>query len=119
MGEPVRIVDLARDLIHLSGLPETAVDISYSGIRTGEKLHEELFFSSEEMLPTAHAKVHLAKGRSPRTDDVAHLVNSLEKALGESAELLRTRLREVVPEYQPPGHARCLPSRGASDLVPG
>jgi len=58
MGEPVKIMDLARDLIRLSGLEEGVdVDISFSGVRPGEKLYEEVFFGHEAVQPTSHPKV--------------------------------------------------------------
>ena len=58
MGEPVKIVDLARNLIRLSGLEEGVdVDITYTGVRPGEKLYEEVFFGHEAVVPTAHPKV--------------------------------------------------------------
>ena len=57
MGQPVRIVDLARDLIRLSGLPETAIDIVYTGVRPGEKMHEELADNDGNILPTDHPKI--------------------------------------------------------------
>ncbi len=101
MGEPVRIVDLARDLIRLSGLPANAIDITFTGIRPGEKLEEQLYFHDERTLPTAHAKVRLAKHRYSGTSGVEHLVTQFENAVGQPAELLRIRLQQAIPEYQP------------------
>ncbi|MEO1525487.1 MAG: nucleoside-diphosphate sugar epimerase/dehydratase [Planctomycetota bacterium] len=57
MGKPVRIVDLAKDLIRLSGLPENAIDIVYSGVRPGEKMHEELADNDADISPTSHPKI--------------------------------------------------------------
>ena len=62
MGEPVKIVDLATDLIRLSGLEVgTDIEIRFTGARPGEKLYEELFFDSENAVPTGHPKVLRAK----------------------------------------------------------
>jgi len=100
MGEPVRIVDLARDLVRLSGLPVNAIDITYSGIRPGEKLEEQLYFDDERTLPTAHAKVRLAKHRYGGANGMGELVSRFEDSVGQSEESLRFRLREAIPEYQ-------------------
>lgn len=100
MGEPIRIVDLARDLIRLSGLPVGAIDISYVGVRPGEKLEEELFFHDEHTRPTAHPKVRLAENHSGEKDGVARVVARLERAVGQSEETVRAELHEAVPEYQ-------------------
>src|SRR6185369_2387150 len=63
MGEPIAVVDLARDLIRLSGLPEDAIEISYTGRRPGEKLYEELYFAEEATLATPHPKLRCAYHR--------------------------------------------------------
>ena len=66
MGEPVRIVDLARDLARLAGRDPDSVPIEYIGLRPGEKLHEALFYDAETIEPTGHPKVLRARDRAPR-----------------------------------------------------
>jgi FlaA1/EpsC-like NDP-sugar epimerase len=105
MGEPVKIVDLAQDLIRLSGLPAGAINITFSGIRAGEKLDEELYFGDEQMLPTAHPKVHVARHRLAGIGEIRQQLQTLEKTLHQSDELLRQALRDAVPEYRPLPHA--------------
>ena len=104
MGEPVRIVDLARQVIRLAGLiPDKDIEIVYTGMRPGEKLHEELFQHGESNLPTRHEALRLAAAR-PSDLDV------LEKGLDELARQARTgrveemgtTLRRLVPSYQMP-----------------
>ena len=100
MGEPVRIVDLAKDLIRLSGLAEEEIKIEFTGLRPGEKLYEELLADNEHTLLTPHPKLRIAKARQA---DAAWL----EKLLGwtESTtmpdEQVRAALQDWVPEYQP------------------
>jgi len=100
MGEPVRIVDLAKDLIRLSGYTEEDIKIEFTGLRPGEKLYEELLADSEHTLPTPHLKLRIAKARQA---DAAWL----EKLLGwtESTtmpdEQVRAALQDWVPEYRP------------------
>ena len=105
MGQPVRIADLARDLIRLSGLPPSAIDITYTGIRPGEKLTEELYLDDEHATATAHDKIRLAEPRTNGIDEVARVIKQLEHAMGEPDEVLRAKLSEAIPEYQPPGYA--------------
>ncbi len=106
MGEPIRIVDLAQDLIHLSGLEVGEdIEIVYTGLRPGEKLVEEIFLTSEEYLPTRHEKIFAS------LDGLNGLSSSidLERAVEELIPLaqrgdesrIRAKLKEIVPEYQP------------------
>jgi FlaA1/EpsC-like NDP-sugar epimerase len=106
MGEPVRIVDLARDMIRLSGLPEYAIEISFTGVRPGEKLYEELYFDDEQTLPTSHPKLRAAYHRPYALAEVRRAIAQLERLVTEPDDLLRRKLREIVPEFNPPsGHA--------------
>ncbi len=102
MGEPVKIVDLARDLIRLSGLPEQAVEITFTGIRRGEKLYEELYFEDEQTLPTSHPKVRAAYHRPYALVEVRRAITQLDRSLEQPEEALRRTLREIVPEFSPP-----------------
>jgi len=108
MGEPVRIVDLARDLIHLSGLSEEDIKIVFTGPRPGEKLNEKLLFSEEEMLPTAHPKLHVARPRYHSLEEVRTSIDQMAALIYADDDLLRDRLAELLPEYTPTG-ARSSP----------
>ncbi len=101
MGEPVRIVDLARQMIRLAGLrPDRDVEIVFTGLRPGEKLHEELFHAGEALVETNTAGIRLA---NPRTSDSAVLARALDEleaaARGRrSADVLQL-LAHLVPEF--------------------
>lgn len=100
MGDPVKIFDLARDMIRLSGFSEDEVKIEFTGLRPGEKLYEELLADSEHTLSTPHPKLRIAKARQA---DPAWLGNLLEwaKSPGMSDEEVRAALQDWVPEYRP------------------
>lgn len=99
MGEPVKIVDLARDLVRLSGLPENSIEIAFTGIRPGEKLYEELYFDDEETLPTAHPKLRAAHHRPYTLGEVRAMVAELEALVHSPEAEIRRKLCEVVEEY--------------------
>jgi FlaA1/EpsC-like NDP-sugar epimerase len=103
MGEPVRIVDLARQMIRLAGLvPDEDVRITFTGLRPGEKLYEELFHDAEALEPTAIPALRRAR---PRTTDLALLARGLDEleAAARSRDTAATQrtLARLVPEYAP------------------
>jgi FlaA1/EpsC-like NDP-sugar epimerase len=103
MGEQVRIVDLATDLIRLSGFEVgTDIEIKFTGMRPGEKLFEELFFSATNACPTAHPKILCANNADLPTgagEKVTALIRAAERNL--PPDELRHLISAVVPEYQP------------------
>jgi FlaA1/EpsC-like NDP-sugar epimerase len=103
MGEPIRIVDMARDLIRLHGLePEKDISIEFTGLRPGEKLYEELITVGEGIVPTGHDKIMVLRGK---THDAAALLAQIESLLAiarrGNREAIKKKLQEIVPEYQP------------------
>ncbi|MES2405887.1 MAG: nucleoside-diphosphate sugar epimerase/dehydratase [Pseudomonadota bacterium] len=101
MGEPVKITDLARDMIRLSGYTEQDIKIVYSGLRPGEKLFEELLADDEHTLPTPHPKLRIAQSRrvdSTWLDDA--LIWLMQRDVVSEAGV-KQKLREWVPEYTP------------------
>lgn len=112
MGEPVKVVDLARDMIRLSGLEVGRdIDICFTGIRPGEKLFEELFARGEEYQPTAHSKIFIAAGASNNVPSMLRAeVAVLERTARASDDTaVRRMLRKIVPEYRTPTHLPLLP----------
>jgi FlaA1/EpsC-like NDP-sugar epimerase len=105
MGEPVRIVDLANDLITLSGLrPGVDIEIVFSGLRPGEKLYEELHLDSETCDRTTHPQILVAKQVPVDLGRFNKLVGDLRMAVGRSDDLAaRHLLPQLVPEYRVPG----------------
>jgi FlaA1/EpsC-like NDP-sugar epimerase len=103
MGEPVKILDLARNLIRLSGLvPDRDIRIVFTGLRPGEKLFEELRFEGEGLTPTAHDKIRVLNGRAANFGQVRAWLDELS-ALVEAKNVhgLITCLKNIVPEYTP------------------
>ena len=106
MGEPVKIVDLARNLILLSGLrPDEDIRIEFTGIRPGEKLYEELHTFEESTLPTRHEKVKIFAGPSLVYDGMRGPLEALRQicAVRDVTQLI-LQLKEIVPEYNPSAH---------------
>ena len=100
MGEPVRIVDLAKEMIRLSGFTEGDIRIEYTGLRPGEKLYEEPLADAEESLPTPHPKLRVAQARVPENGKlVAEVVSWLHNPGDHAALRVREKLRGWVPEY--------------------
>jgi FlaA1/EpsC-like NDP-sugar epimerase len=103
MGEPVRIADLARDLIRLSGYSESDIRIEYTGLRPGEKLYEEPLADAETTLPTPHPKLRIARVRAGSDHSLEALQAWLADPGKPDADGVRTKLREWLPEYRPGG----------------
>jgi FlaA1/EpsC-like NDP-sugar epimerase len=102
MGEPVRIMDLARDMIQLSGLRvDDDIEITITGLRPGEKLYEELYSDQEQHLPTRHEKIMTAVGQPRRLLEVLHDINSLGELVDEPNDIIRAALAEVIPVMRP------------------
>jgi FlaA1/EpsC-like NDP-sugar epimerase len=98
MGKPVRIVDVARTIIHLCGRSEEEIEIRFTGLRPGEKLHEEVFTSDELTDRTSHPSVRVAKARPVAIASLDALLGSLRVPVRGDAEA-REFLRAWVPEY--------------------
>lgn len=101
MGEPLKIVDLARNMIRLSGFSEDEVRIEFTGLRPGEKLYEELLADAELTLPTRHPKLRVARSRPVATDLIGEVEDWLGVRGSPSDESVRMMLRRWVPEYRP------------------
>jgi FlaA1/EpsC-like NDP-sugar epimerase len=105
MGRPVRIVDLAEDLIRLSGLvPGKDVRIEFTGVRPGEKLFEELYFSAEKVHPTAHPRIFCLRADKPPEKDGAVLLclNHLD-LFPRGTDPVLARLRDDLVQMAAPG----------------
>ena len=101
MGTPIKIMDMARDLIRLSGFePDVDIKIEYIGLRPGDKIYEELITEGENIVPTRHDKIMVLKG----IDCDLQLLNGkidelIELAKDQSGDKIKLKLKEIVPEY--------------------
>lgn len=101
MGTPVKILDMARTLIHLSGKSEDSAEIQITGLREGEKLEEELFYQHEEVLPTSYNKIKRINGAKPDWFALCHKLDELRASMSiDGAAPIRAKIKEIVPEYK-------------------
>jgi FlaA1/EpsC-like NDP-sugar epimerase len=101
MGKPVKIVDLARDLIRLSGLePDKDIEIKFTGLRPGEKLYEELLMDEEGIQNTKHRKIFIGKPGEFEFEDIKAKVEKLKEALEGDDEGVFEKMEEFVPTYK-------------------
>jgi FlaA1/EpsC-like NDP-sugar epimerase len=103
MGEPVKIVDLARDMIRLSGGDPDQIRVVFTGLRPGEKLYEEPLASGETTLPTPHPKLRIAQALPGRREAVEQMVGWLERDRAAADAEVRAWLKTWIPEYALPG----------------
>ncbi len=101
MGQPVKIIDLAKDLIRLSGFSLDDIKIEFSGLRPGEKLYEELLADNEHTLQTPHPKLRIAQARTVEISELQALQTwvSMDSIIADAT--VRERMRQWVPEYTP------------------
>ncbi|MGB4872412.1 MAG: nucleoside-diphosphate sugar epimerase/dehydratase, partial [Candidatus Promineifilaceae bacterium] len=122
MGEPVKIVDLARDLIELSGLEEGRdIDIVYTGLRPGEKMYEELFIPGEDYQRTRHQKIFIAANASRLVPvDLEDGLNALAvSAQRNDREAILRGLCHLIPEYEPQVDNPILPKKQIQPVKDG
>jgi FlaA1/EpsC-like NDP-sugar epimerase len=106
MGQPVRIVDLARDMIELSGLrPGEDIEIRFTGVRPGEKIREELITQDEDTLPTAHPRIKVVQGSPGLETHYLHLSIEELVATARSGDERETRARLMGLATAAAGHA--------------
>ncbi|MBH0178711.1 MAG: polysaccharide biosynthesis protein, partial [Nitrospira sp.] len=103
MGEQIKVADLARNMIVLSGLvPGKDIEITYIGLRLGEKLYEELFEAGEEVASTSHPKINRAIGTPLSAGDLEQWMEELsDKLSGSDDDELLQDLKRLVPSFQP------------------
>ncbi len=104
MGDPVKIDDLARNLIKLSGhTPDVDIPIVYTGLRPGEKLYEELLMSEEGLQDTENKLIHIGKPIEMDEEKVLSAIGGLKNICYENPDNIRDVIAELVPTYRPGG----------------
>jgi FlaA1/EpsC-like NDP-sugar epimerase len=102
MGDPMKIADLARQMIRLSGFTEQDIRVVYSGLRPGEKLFEEVLVDGEATLPTQLPNLRIARARAPENAGLPEEVLAwLAASSGAAPDTVRARLKAWIPEYVP------------------
>lgn len=101
MGEPIKVLDLARDMIRLSGYTEAEIPIVFTGLRPGEKLYEEVLANSEQTRATHHPKLRIARSNTPSEFSVGELFSWLKYRGTRKDDEVRRDMRRWVPEYLP------------------
>jgi len=110
MGEPIKILDLAHDLIRRSGLePGKDIEVQFTGIRPGEKLFEELACDDEQTRPTKHAKIRVWQLQHATTQQIERMLAGLAEATNGSWQQVASALHQFVPEYHPAGLSEQAP----------
>jgi FlaA1/EpsC-like NDP-sugar epimerase len=116
MGEPVRVLDMARDLIRLTGLTEGRdIQIAFTGLRPGEKLYEELYDDAEERLSTPHPKIFCAQHRPANVEDINRRFARLAEVVDGPVEAVLAGLAALVPEYRSQTSAAFSPAPASED----
>lgn len=110
MGTPVKIDQMARDLIKLCGRePDAEIEITYTGLRPGEKLYEELITEGEGIVATGHKKIMVLRDEEGGTADISGQLDELERlALGHDGQAIKDKLARLLPEYHPSAEAAIL-----------
>jgi len=107
MGEPIRILDLAQDMIRLSGLRvDEDIEIQVVGLRPGEKLYEELYGEGENHERTAHSKIMVAASARRNLLEVIHEIGRLSDLVNGPNEIVKATLQEIIPPYKTPASQR-------------
>lgn len=100
MGKPIRIVDLAKEMIRLSGYAEDEIKVVYTGLRPGEKLYEELLADDEHTLPTPHAKLRVAQARGADSGWREAMLQWVESCHNKDEHTIKQELKRWLEEYQ-------------------
>jgi FlaA1/EpsC-like NDP-sugar epimerase len=108
MGEPIKIAQMAHDLIKLAGKePETEIEIVYTGLRAGEKLYEELISEGEGIAPTSHEKIMVLHRDGNNMDSLCSVLDIfLNTSQNYRAHEIKINMYKLVPDYTPTIHLK-------------